>query len=61
MDPNKVAIIQRVPPPQKQRDARSFRGLAGSYQRFINDFEKLSSPLFGLLAKESEFVWSKSC
>ena len=61
VDPNKIAIIQRVPPPQKQRDVRSFLGLAGYYRRFIKDFSKLASPLFGFLAKDSEFIWSKSC
>ena len=29
VDPNKIAIIQRVPPPQKVRDVRSFQGLVG--------------------------------
>eukprot|EP00253_Pinus_taeda_P001691 PITA_01691 len=61
VDPNKIAIIQRVPPPQKQRDVRSFLGLAGYYQRSIKDFSKLASPLFGLLDKDSNFVWLKSC
>lgn len=56
-DPNKIAIIQRVPPPQKQRDVRSFLGLARYYRRFIKDFSKLASPLFGLLAKDVEFIW----
>eukprot|EP00253_Pinus_taeda_P003745 PITA_03745 len=28
VDPNKIAIIQRVPPPQKVRDVQSFLGLA---------------------------------
>ena len=60
MDPNKIAIIQRVPPPQKQMDVRSFLGLVVYYQRFIRDFNKLASLLFGLLAKDSEFIWSKS-
>jgi len=60
VDPNKIAIIQRVPPPQKQRDVRSFLGLATYYQRFIKDFNKLAFPLFGFLAKDSEFIWSKS-
>ena len=31
VDPNKIAIIQRVAPPQNQRDVRSFLGLAGYY------------------------------
>jgi len=61
VDPNKITIIQRVPPPQKQIDVKSFLGLARYYQRFIKDFSKLASPLFELLAKDSEFIWSKSC
>ena len=60
MDPNKIAIIQRVPPPQNQRDVKSLLGLSGYYQRFIKDFSKLASPLFGWLAKDSNFIWSKS-
>jgi len=31
VDPNKIAIIQRVPPPQKVRDVKSFLGLFGYY------------------------------
>eukprot|EP00253_Pinus_taeda_P005468 PITA_05468 len=61
VDPNKIALIQRVPPPQKQRDVRSFLGLDGYYRRLVKDFNKLASPLFGLLAKEFDFVWSKCC
>jgi len=61
VDPKKKAIIQRVPPPQKQRDVRSFLGLARYYRMFIKEFSKLASLVFGLLAKDSEFVWSKSC
>ena len=61
MDPNNIAIIQRVPPPQKVRDVWSFLGLAGYYRRFIKDFSKLASPLFGLLGKDAEFVWTDNC
>ena len=61
MDPNKIAIIQRVPPPQKVRDVRSFLGLAGYYRRFIKDFSKLVSPLFGLFGKDVEFIWTDNC
>ena len=60
VDPNKIAIIQRVPPPQKVRDVRSFLGLAGYYGRFIKDFSKLASLLFGLLGKYVEFIWSET-
>eukprot|EP00253_Pinus_taeda_P020193 PITA_20193 len=61
VDPNKVAIIQRVPPPQKVRDVRSFLGLARYYRRFIKDFSKLASLLFGILGKDTEFIWSANC
>ena len=60
VDPNKIAIIQRVPTPQKVRDVRSFLGLAGYYRRFIKDFSKLASPLFGLLGKDFEFIWTET-
>ena len=61
MDPSKITIIQRVPPPQKVRDVQSFLGLVGYYRRFIKDFSKLASPLFGLLGKYAEFIWTDNC
>ena len=61
VDPNKIAIIQRVPPLQKVRDVRSLLGLAGYYQRFIKDFSKIASPLFGLSGKDVEFIWFENC
>eukprot|EP00253_Pinus_taeda_P010219 PITA_10219 len=61
VDPNKIAIIQKVPPPQKIRDVRSFLGFVGYYGRFIKDFSKLASPLFSLLGKDVEFKWIDDC
>eukprot|EP00253_Pinus_taeda_P031587 PITA_31587 len=61
VNPNKIALIKKVPPPQKVRDVRSFLGLARYYRRFIKDFSKLASPLFGLLAKDVEFKWTNDC
>lgn len=57
VDPNKIAIIKRVLPPQKLRDVRSFLGLDGYYRRLIKTFSKLASPFFGLLGKDVEFIW----
>ena len=61
VDPKKITIIKRVPTPQKHKDVKSFLGLAGYYRRFIKYFSKMASPLFGLLAKDSEFIWSGPC
>eukprot|EP00253_Pinus_taeda_P015821 PITA_15821 len=61
VDPNKIAIIQKVPPPQKVRDVQSFLGLAGYYRRLIKDFSKLALLLFGLLGKDFEFIWTDNC
>ena len=39
----------------------SFLGHVGYYRRFIENFSKISSPLFNLLSKEVEFVWTDKC
>jgi len=61
VDPNKISIIQKVPPPQKVRDVQSFLGLARYYRRFIKDFNRLASPFFGLLGKDVEFKCTDDC
>jgi len=57
VDPNKISIIQRVSNPQKVRD-QSFLGLVGYCGRFIKNFSKLASPLFGPLGKDVKFIWT---
>eukprot|EP00253_Pinus_taeda_P019411 PITA_19411 len=59
--PNKIAIIQKAPPLPKVRDVQNFLGLAGYYIKFIKDFSKLASPLFSLLGKDVEFIWTDNC
>ena len=61
VDPNKITIIKRVPAPQKQKDVRSFLGLADYYRRFIKDFIKVVLPIFWLLAKDFELIWPDPC
>lgn len=61
VDPNEKAIIQMLQPPQKQRDVNIFLALDRYYTMLIKDLNKLACPLFGLLAKDSEFIWSKRC
>ena len=61
VDPSKIKVIKDIPTPSNQKEVRSFLGHAGYYRRFIEKFSKLASPLFSLLMKEAQFVWSKAC
>jgi hypothetical protein len=42
-------------------DIRSFLGLAGYYQRFIEGFSKISKPMTELLEKDKQFEWTPAC
>jgi len=38
-----------------------FIGCAGYYRHFIENFAKVAHPLFQLLTKDSDFVWTEDC
>jgi hypothetical protein len=40
---------------------RRFLGHAGYYRRLIENFTKIAAPLFGLLIKDVDFVWTEQC
>jgi hypothetical protein len=61
LDPAKIQIIVNLSEPINQNDVRSFLGYAGYYQRFIENFSKISFPLFKLLAKDIHFHWNTNC
>jgi len=54
-DKSKVEVISKLSIPNWQKDVRSFLGFTGYYRRFIENFTKISSPLFKLLTKDCEF------
>eukprot|EP00253_Pinus_taeda_P016303 PITA_16303 len=54
----KVEVISTLPIPNCQKDVRSFLGFTGYYRRFIENFTKMTSPLFKLLTKDYEFKWN---
>jgi len=45
VDPSKVDAVSQLDTPKSVTKVRSFLGLAGYYQRFIEGFSKLALPL----------------
>ena len=61
MDLAKIKVILTLPIPTKPKNVRSFLGHVGYYRHFIKYFSKIASPLYTLLTKESEFIWTPKC
>jgi hypothetical protein len=61
VDPSKVQDVLDWKAPTSVGDIRSFLGLAGYYQRFIEGFSKISKPMIELLEKDKQFEWMPAC
>ncbi|GKF69965.1 reverse transcriptase domain-containing protein, partial [Tanacetum coccineum] len=61
VDKAKVDVIAKLSHPTTVKGIRSFLGHAGFYQRFIQDFSKITRPMTHLLEKETPFIFSKKC
>ena len=57
VDPAKVEAVNSWARPKNVLEIRSFLGLAGYYQKFIQDFSKIATPLTRLTRKEVLFIW----
>ena len=55
----KVQAIKDAAPPRNVSELQSFLGSANFLRKFVPDFAKLASPLYGLLPKEVPWRWSK--
>ena len=60
MDKAKIEVIHNLPLPATLQDLWSFLRHAGFYQRFIQDFAKVSKPLTILLCKDKDFIIEKN-
>src|SRR6185437_8327591 len=54
-DPTKIEAVQKIQPPQNIIQLRSFLGLAGYYQQFIQNFSAIAKPLNQLLQKDKPY------
>ena len=61
VDKGKVDLISKLPPPTNVKTVRQFLGHAGFYRRFIQDFSKISKPLYKLLEKDATFECDSEC
>ena len=52
VDLTKIAIIEKLSPPENVKGIRSFLGHVGFYRRFIKDFSKIVKPLCNLLKND---------
>jgi len=61
VDPSKVEAVVNWERPTNVHEIRSFLGLAGYYQRFVEGFSNLSGPLTALTKKNAHFQWNDKC
>ena len=61
VDKAKVELISKLPPPINVKAIRQFLSHVGFYKRFIQDFLKITKPLYKLLEKDSKFAWDGTC
>ncbi|KAL0558742.1 hypothetical protein IC582_003324 [Cucumis melo] len=61
VDPAKIEAVTGWTRPSTVSEVRSFLGLAGYYQRFVENFSRIATPLTQLTRKGAPFVWSKAC
>ena len=61
MDPENIRAIKDWPTPTSVIDIRSFLGLDGFYQKFIDNFSKIACPMTDLQKKVNKFLWTDKC
>ena len=61
MDPAKIDVVSQWEALKYVYEIRSFLGLAGYYQKFIEGFSKLALPLMQSTMKGQAFVWTLQC
>jgi hypothetical protein len=57
----KVKAIMEWPVPKNAHEVRSFMGLAGYYQRFVEGFSKIVKPITTLQCKGVRYEWTEEC
>ena len=61
MDLEKVKAIMEWPVPKNAHEVRSFMGLAGYCQRFVDGFSKIAKPITTLQCKGVRYECTEEC
>jgi hypothetical protein len=61
VDPEKVKAIMEWPVLKNVHEVRSFMGLVGYYQRFVEGFSKIAKPITTFQRKGVRYEWTKEC
>jgi len=61
VDPRKVEAVLKWERPTNVTEIRSFLGLAGYYQRFIEGFSTIVAPMTCLTRKKMKWEWTSEC
>nr|XP_043619650.1 uncharacterized protein LOC122591446 [Erigeron canadensis] len=59
VDPSKIEAVSKWEQPKTPIEIKSFRGLAGYYRRFIQDFSRIAKPMIELTKNGVKFVWAE--
>ena len=61
VDPGKIPLILRFPPPTNVKMLRETLGNTKYYHKFIGGYAAITAPMEKLLKKDVAFVWSIEC
>ncbi|XP_023248186.1 uncharacterized protein K02A2.6-like [Copidosoma floridanum] len=60
-NPKKIEAIVNAPRPAKVDELQAYIGMVNYYAKFIPNLATMLNPMYKLLQKDVEFVWSKEC
>ena len=61
IDPDKVRVMQDLPPPRTQKKVRSFMGRLNYIACFISQMTAKWNPIFKMLQKHNFDKWDEEC
>lgn len=57
----RVDCVLKTPIPKDVSQLRAFVGMVNYYSKFIPNYANIMAPLYALLKKENQFLWTKTC